>query len=174
MDNDWYQNIDLTELYDNISKLAKAYEDNVVEANAVGYNGGLKVFTNDAWDTEFNNGNISVSFNLPKEWYWVEYGRKPSAFPPKDDWDNPYQDISRWAAAKGLQPSYGTFERMVWGIIGKIHREGYYGHYSEGKHLLENTLKESKSNGLITKIIGTVADGASNDIKVSLNDLAKR
>lgn len=80
------------------------------------------LINNPAYMVEYDGRYLTVSLDLPDEWKYVEYGRKPGKFPPPDA-------IRRWIKVKPILPrphngKVPTENQLVYLIGRKIHRDG--------------------------------------------------
>lgn len=103
------------------------------------YTGELEDFI--IWDTYFSNGDLTVELGLAPEWYYVEYGRQPGAFPN-------LQAIKDWIRDKPVIPRQGrnrlgqftkipTPNQLAYLIGRKIERDGI-----EPKFILSQSIEQ--------------------------------
>lgn len=146
--------IDVTKVYDLADRLAKDYKSELVNANAVA-TGTLANFT---YDVDLRDAGLTVVFNLPEYWYYIEEGRQPTRNPGDG---TVLQRIRQWIDDKGIVPVQGadgkvpTLDDLAYMITRRIHRVGYFeldGQTSQGKHLLRNTLDRNQ------KVIDAIED----------------
>lgn len=139
-------NNDITKIYDLSDYLAKEYKARIVNANAVA-KGNLANFSH---DVELRDNGLSVVFNLPDYWYYIEEGRQPTQNPGDG---TVLQRIRQWIDDKGIVPvpdakgKIPTLDSLAYAITKKIHQVGYFdldGQHSQGKHLLRDTLENSQ------------------------------
>lgn len=134
--------VDVTKIYDLADRLAKDYKSELVNADAVA-TGALANFS---YDVDMRENGLSVIFELPDYWYYIEEGRQPTRNPGDG---TVLQRIRQWIDDKGIVPVPGadgkvpTLDDLAYLITRRIHRYGYFeleGEHSQGKHLLKKTL----------------------------------
>ena len=144
MESGW--NFDVTKFYDLADRLAKDYKSELVNANAVA-TGTLADFS---YDVDLRDAGLTVVFELPNYWYYIEEGRQPTQNPGDG---TVLERIKQWIVDKGIQPVPGadgkvpTMDSLAYLITRKIHRYGYFsldGEQSQGKHLLRHTLDSNQ------------------------------
>lgn len=120
---------------------------NIVKGNyidAFGFDSSLATFT---WNVEFDGESYELVFNLPKEWKWVEDGRKPGPYPFNSNkglgW---VKSIINWIDVKKIVPrnekglpSDIARNNFAWAVTKKIQRYGY-----KGRHILEKSFNDDK------------------------------
>lgn len=165
--------LDVTKIYDLADVLAKDYKSEIVNANAVA-KGKLANF---AYDVEMRDTGMSVVFDLPDYWYYIEEGRQPTQNPGDG---TVLQRIRQWIDDKGLNPVRGadgkvpTRDDLAYMITRKIHKVGYFdldGQHSQGKHLLRNTLDRNERT--IDELVETYALAISEPILDEINSLSR-
>lgn len=162
-----YNNIDITSLFDVSKQIADLIRQNYVKEGMM-QQGKLANFT---WTVAFDGSLYQLQLMLPREWYWVEFGRRPSTKMP------PVNAIENWIRVRQLVPQgrngkVPTTRQMAFAIAKKIQREGFYSPGHQGKHVIEKSLQEAESfiiqlcdmitnkfNDSINKEIVTIFDG---------------
>lgn len=99
----------------------------------------------------FQVDNLTITFNMPEYWKYIEYGRGSGKFPPPPailDWITKKNILPR--PINGITP---TNNQLAFLIGRKISREG-----TEGKHALENTLLEAENAFIGDLYLGIVED----------------
>ena len=111
-----------------------------------------------------NAGDVwLLTFNLPKEWAYVESGRKPGKFPPPDA-------IRKWITVKPLVPRAGkngrvpTIRQMAFLIGRKIAEQGI-----KPRPILSTTLQDDQA--LVQQFVNTIASAYGRSIQAELVDI---
>lgn len=173
-------NIDFTIFYDCGRKLCEMYKQEL-QLHKVNASGTL---SNSAdFDVDFDENEITLYFQMTSYWYYIEHGRKPTGGGGGQPWANPMSDIETWIKNKisrgywipkqnqSIPRTPQELKRVAYVIKRKIHNKGFYGQNHEGKHILENVLKKAEANGLIDKMIESVAAGLTEGINVEIQKL---
>lgn len=129
--------INVTTLFDISNQIVDLYRQNLANAG-MSKEGALYNFT---WNVDFNGQMFQLIFRLPKEWYFVEHGRKPSAKMP------PVDAILKWVefkhiAPRGVNGKIPSKRSVAFAIAKKIQREGFYSPGHHGKLPLQKTFQE--------------------------------
>lgn len=104
-----------------------------------------------------------LTFNLPKEWAYVEDGRRPGRFPPPEA-------IRKWITVKPLVPRpdrrgrVPSIRQMVFLISRKIALKGI-----SARPILSTTLQDNYK--LIDQFTATIAAAYGRDIQAELVDI---
>ena len=168
--------LDLTALYDLADECIAMYHQEINAIQAIGYNKGLMNSTA-TWVQGNSENEIKMQFILPDYYIFVEDGREPSR--KRENPKKVYQNILNWVRAKGItgQAKNGrkppTQEQLAWAIYKKIHKQGYYGFDSHGKHPLQTTLQRMQSANMKQRAADIVAKTLNNEIHAELMDMAK-
>lgn len=168
--------LDLTALYDLADECIAMYHQEINAIQAIGYNKGLMNSTA-TWVQGNSENEIKMQFILPDYYIFVEDGREPSR--KRENPKKVYQNILNWVRAKGItgQAKNGrkppTQEQLAWVIYKKIHKQGYYGFDSHGKHPLQTTLQRMESANIKQRAADIVAKTLNNEIHAELMDMAK-
>lgn len=153
--------IDITSLYDISKKIVEIYKENLRKDNML-TTGALYNFT---WNVEYNGEIFQLQLNLPKEWYFVEHGRKPSAKMP------PVSAIENWIKVRRLVPrakngKVPSTRGFAFAIAKKIQKEGFYSPNHTGKHTLERSLKEAEP--YIEELCSTITNILNREVNQDL------
>lgn len=170
---DTYNNIDITSIYDVSKEIIDIIKQNY--SNALSPNSKLANFS---WNVEWQDGIYSLNLIMPPEWYWVEYGRKPSTkMPPVDkieEWVKNHLGTTRLVprGVNGKSVTRNT-KQIAFAISKKIQREGFYSPGHQGKHIIEKSLNAAspiilKISGIITNKLNSVVN---EEILTIFNDL---
>ena len=163
--------IDLTPIYDDADKLAKDYKKEIVNANAVA-KGKLANFS---YDLVMRDDGLTLFFDLPDYWYYIENGRQPTKNPGDG---SVLQRIRQWISDKGISPIRGadgkvpTLDSLAYAITNKIHKVGYFdidSEHSKGKHLLRNTLENNAK--VIDDMAQHLADALGQEVLIEIGKL---
>ena len=132
------------QLYDIGRDIAQVYRNEIQYAKNVKNprsssvaSGDLKNFK---WDIEMTPRGIDLIFYLPKHWYWIEFGRKPTSKNP--DTSGPKtlkQAIAEWVDRRSIRLGMLDREKTINAITWKIYHKGY-----DGKGLLQTALKTTR------------------------------
>lgn len=177
------QLVDETALDELAHELAKRYQDNLEAARVNASYDLSRAAMN--YIFRWKGDTLMLTFRLPEEWYYVEHGRKGTSGVTGKPWPDPVGDIMRWIDLKRLvpMPSYKSARRpkngriqpqeeakrdMARAIVRKIHRVGFYGNTSQGKHLLEKSVVETQ---LAERLKGILVDAYGKEIRVELADV---
>lgn len=120
-------------LYDTARKIANEYKNQIKEDNAIA-SGELYNFK---WDTTYVvNDGLKLVFDLPEQWRFVEYGRRPTK---NSGTGQVRHSIAEWVRLKGLTPYPNqSTESMILAITRKIHTKGF-----PARNTLEKSLNQS-------------------------------
>lgn len=160
------EELNLTELYDLADEAVNYYHQQVKNVGAIGYNKGL---LNSTANVKVNGSVVSLYFELPEYYYYVENGRKPSA-----NITNPpvvYNEILKWVKAKGIMGwlnSRGkemTQEQIASAVYHSIMKKGY-----TGKKPLENAVTQIKQSNIPKRMADIIGEQFSKDLH---NELMK-
>lgn len=150
------------QLYNVGKQIAEAYKAEITNAHAVG-TGELQHFR---WDVMHDKNSIKLVYYLPKQWYWIEYGRQQTQ--RKGD-GSVYKAIHNWILDKGIQCKVRydkngrkyipTQKQLAFLITRKIHQDGYFSPNHQGKHLLQKSLDNTtalkdKFADIATQMVG--------------------
>lgn len=129
--------LDYTSLFDISQKIVELYRQNLLQSG-MRREGALYNFK---WNVNFNGETFELIFNLPKEWYFVEYGRNPSSKMP------PVNAIMKWIELKRLVPQakngkVPSTRSLAFAIAKKIQKEGFYSPNHHGLKPLQRSLQE--------------------------------
>ena len=147
------------QLEDIGKQIAQAYKDKIERKDAMVHKvpSPLHEFR---W-TVGNAGDVwLLTFNLPKEWAYVEAGRRPGKFPPPDA-------IRQWIQVKPLVPRAGkngkvpTIRQLAFLISRKIAEKGI-----SARPILSTTLQDNYS--LIDQFTSKVAKAYGREIDAEL------
>lgn len=167
---------DLTKIYDLSRKILDYYRY-LLETEKIDASGTLSRTAD--FDVEFDDFHIAVYFILESYWYYVEKGRNKSTG-KFGTWSTKLLDIENWLRQKIAR---GTFvpsgrhtiprtdkeiKKVSYVIARKITNFGYYGTTHEGKHPLENALKEAETAGIIDEMIDCVMDAFDKRVELEL------
>lgn len=146
-----YQNIDITSLFDVSKQIADLIRQNYLKEGMMPQ-GKLANFT---WTVLYENNMYQLQLSLPKEWYWVEFGRNPSTKMP------PVSAIEQWIVARQLVPKakngkVPSIKSTAFAIAKKIQREGFYSPNHQGKHVIEKSLNEA--DPLVEKLCSIITE----------------
>lgn len=156
--------MDVTSLFDISKQIVEKYKQNLLQAG-MSQNGALYNFT---WTVDFNGELFQLKFNLPKEWYFVEHGRNPSAKMP------PVNAIMQWVEAKRLMPrgkngKVPTTKQIAFAIAKKIQKEGFYSPNHQGKHPLQKTMQQSDK--YIEELCAAMTAILNKEVQAEIGDL---
>lgn len=167
---------DLTKIYD-LSKQMLDYYRHLLEVEKIDASGTLSRTAD--FDVEFDDFHIAVYFILESYWYYVEKGRNRSTG-KFGTWSTKVADIEKWLREKiargSFVPSSGhtiprtdkDIKSVSFLIARKITNLGYYGVMHEGKHPLENTLKEAETAGILDEMVEIVMDAFDKMVELEL------
>lgn len=174
--------IDLTAFYDGAAELVQMYKQEL-QNQKVNASGELSRSVD--FDVDFDEDTATLYFTMALQWYYVEYGRNATGGGGGQPWgrEKSIQDISRWIENKisrgwwiprNNKPIPRTpqeIKSVSYAIVRKIHRAGFYGRDHHGLHILEQVLNKAQANGLIDKMVQTVADGYDKEISLEIEKL---
>lgn len=174
--------IDLTSLYDGAAELVQMYRQEL-QNQKVNASGDLSRSAD--FDFDFNEDNIVLYFIYNSYGYYVNEGRNATGGGGGQPWgrEKSIQDISRWIENKisrgwfipkqnkQIPRTDKEIKSVAYAIVRKIHRAGFYGRDHHGLHILEQVLNKAQANGLIDKMVQTVADGYDKEISLEIEKL---
>lgn len=167
---------DLTKIYDLSAKILDYYRY-LLQTEKIDASGQLSKTAD--FDVEFDDFHIAVYFILESYWYYVEKGRNRSTG-KFGNWVTKVIDIEKWLRnkiARGtfVPSSVHTIPRtdkeiksVSYVIARKITNLGYYGTTHEGKHPLENALKEAETAGILDEMVELVMDAFDKKVELEL------
>lgn len=167
---------DLTKIYD-LSRRILDYYRYLLQTEKIDASGTLGRTAD--FDVEFDDFHIAVYFILESYWYYVEKGRNRSTG-KFGKWITKVTDIETWLKQKIARgtfvPSSGhtipktdkEIKSVSYLIARKITNLGYYGVTHEGKHPLENTLKEAETAGILDEMVEIVMDAFDKRVELEL------
>lgn len=159
-----YQNIDITSLFDVSKQIADLIRQNYLKEGMM-QQGKLANFT---WTVAFENSIYQLQLMLPPEWYWVEFGRRPSQkMPPVDkieEWVKTHLGTTRLVprGVNGKNVTRNT-KQIAFAIAKKIKREGFYSPGHQGKHVIEKSLQEA--DPLITQLCNLITNKMNSTVR---------
>lgn len=170
---------DLNKVY-NLSNRILDYYRKQLEDMKINASGQLSRTAD--FDVEFNDYHMAVYFILDAYWYYVEKGRQRSTG-KFGVWASKVEDIERWLRQKiargSLVPTSGhtiprtdkEIKSVSYLIARKITRFGYYGMHHEGKHPLEEAIKQAEAAGIIDEIIDCVVDAFAGRVDIEIEKI---
>lgn len=170
---------DLTKIYDLSAKILDYYRY-LLQTEKIDASGTLSKTAD--FDVEFDDFHIAVYFILEAYWYYVEKGRNRSTG-KFGSWTTKVADIEKWLRQKisrgTFVPSSGhtiprtdrEIKSVSYVIARKITNFGYYGVSHEGKHPLENTIKEAEAAGLIDDMVDCVMDAFDKKVDLEIMEI---
>lgn len=152
---------DLTSIFDISKQIAESVQDAYMQE--YGPDSRLSNFT---WNVDWDGNIYRLKFNLPKEWYWVEHGRMPSAKMP------PVDAIVKWIQVQKLVPQskngkVPSTKSMAFAIAKKIQKEGFYSPGHQGKHILSKTLFND-NRSLVKELCNAIASVLNKEVNSDL------
>lgn len=175
--------LDLTALYNVAEEIIERYK---LELETQDIKGSGALIDSIKWNIiEKDSNTLILEMQLLDYWYYTEYGRQPTSS-QSTVWDNPVEDISNWLISKKTRgklipradkpiPTTETeIKKVAYAIVQKIHKYGYYGRNSQGKHSLQNTLNQCKADGTIERFCYALCGAYAEEIKTELNSLKIR
>lgn len=133
---------DLTPLYDLAAQVMDTYIS-YLEQYKVNASGELTAAAR-SWNFALDGDVYRLTAPLPKQWYFVEYGRNPSSKMP------PVEAIERWIQVKRLpiQPRANgkipSTRQVAFAIAKKIQKEGFYSPGHQGKEVLSKAIEDNQ------------------------------
>lgn len=173
-------NINFTELYNGAAKIVQMYKQEL-ELQKVNASGELSRSAD--FDVDFDENDITVYFIANAQFYYVEYGRRPTGSGGGQTWVDPITDISNWMQNKmsrgwfiprNSRPIPKTpkeIRRVASAIVRKIHRQGFYDPNSQGKHILRTVLERAEQQGIIQKMVNSVVSAFDEEINVAIEEI---
>lgn len=155
---DTYNNIDITSLFDVSKQIVELIKQKYVSEGMLPQ-GRLASFS---WNVAFENNVYQLQLMLPPEWYWVEFGRRPSQKMP------PVSAIENWIRVRQLVP-HGrngktlTTRGLAFAIAKKIQKEGFYSPNHQGKHVIEKSL--NSADPMITQLCNLITEKMNSTVK---------
>lgn len=174
-------NVDWTVLYDYAQQIVDEYKK---EINNQKVSASGELADTATFDFDFNDNNVTLYLVLALQWYYVEYGRRPTGSGAGQKWPNAVGDIEQWIKNKmqrgwfvprnnrEIPKTDKDIRRTAWGITKKIHKVGWYGdtdHY--GLHILQTILEKAEASGLLNKIVQGITEQYNNEVNVELQRL---
>lgn len=171
--------VDLTKIYDLSKKILDYYR---FQLQTMGVNASGQLSDTADFDVEFGEYHMAVYFILESYWYYVERGRGPSSG-KWGSWASKYLDIERWLREKIAR---GTFvpshhhtiphtpkeiERVSYLIARKITKVGFYGYRHEGKHPLEEAIKQAEADGIVDAMVDIVMKAYAGRVDLEIEKL---
>ena len=159
---DTYNNIDITSLFDVSKQIADLIRQNYLKEK-ISPNGKLANFT---WNVSYDGDLYQLQLMLPPEWYWVEFGRRPSQKMP------PVDKIEEWVknnlgtkklVPKGSKDIKRNPKQIAFAIAKKIQREGFYSPNHHGLHVIEKSLKEA--DPLIAQLCNMITEKLNSKVR---------
>lgn len=172
---------DLTKVY-NLSKRILDYYRKQLEDMKINASGQLSRTAD--FDVEFDDYHMAVYFILEAYYLYVEQGRNKSTG-KFGVWSSKVEDIERWLRLKIARGSFvptsgytiprtdSEIKSVSYLIARKITRFGYYGMHHEGKHPLEEAIKQAEAAGVIDEIIDCVVDAFSGRVDIEIEKFEK-
>lgn len=171
--------VDLTRVYDLSKKILAYYR---LQLQAMGINASGQLSDTADFDVEFGEYHMAVYFILESYYWYVERGRGPSSG-KWGSWATKYSDIENWLRQKiargSFVPSHGhtiprtpkEIERLSYVIVRKIGRFGFYGFKHEGKHPLEEAIKQAEADGIIDTMVDIVMKAYDERVALEIEKL---
>lgn len=144
----------LTALLEDYGKRAEAYYRENLANN--GKNASHTLSESAHYKLRRDGNTFEVSMDLAKYWYWVDEGRKPGKFPPKDA-------ILQWIRVKPIiplsqMPRVATENSLAYLIGRKIARKGI-----PATHSLREAVRRT-DNELLDKLAAALSADLTNEI----------
>lgn len=138
-----YQNIDITSLFDVSKQIADLIRQNYLKEK-ISPNGKLANFT---WKVSYDGNLYQLQLMLPPEWYWVEFGRRPSQkMPPVDkieEWVKNNLGTDKLVPKGSNKDITRDTKQIAFAIAKKIQKKGFYSPNHHGLHVIEKSLNEA-------------------------------
>lgn len=173
-------NVDWTVLYDYAQQIVDEYKK---EINNQKVSASGELADTATFDFDFNDNNVTLNLVLALQWYYVEYGRRPTGSGAGQKWPNAVWDIEQWIRNKmqrgwfvprnnrEIPKTDKDIRRTAWGITKKIHKVGWYSPDNHGLHILEDVLERAEASGLLNKIVQGITEQYNNEVTVELQRL---
>lgn len=175
--------LDLVQLYDIGEQIINNYKEQLDLDNVIA--SGELVNSIDWNIVQKDENTLTLEMTILERYIWVEFGRLPTSN-NTTKWVDSVGDIERWYINKmkrgklipkpnqEIPTTQKEIRKVAYAIVNKIHRFGFYGYNSEGKHSLGKSLQKSVNEGLIDKFINGISQDFADQIKVELNKLSIR
>lgn len=175
--------LDLVQLYDIGEQIINNYKKQLDLDNVIA--SGELVNSIDWNIVQKDENTLTLEMTILEHYIWVEFGRLPTSN-NTTQWVDSVGDIERWYINKmkrnklipkpnqEIPTTQKEIRKVAYAIVNKIHRFGFYGYNSEGKHSLGKSLQKSVNEGLIDKFVNGISQDFADQIKVELNKLSIR
>ena len=172
--------IDFTSLYDYAQQIVDEYKQEL-QNQKVSASGELADTA--TFDFDFNDNSITLYLVLALQWFYVDYGRRPTGGGGGQKWHNSVGDIEQWIRNKinrgwfvpknnrEIPKTDKEIRRTAYAIVRKIHSVGYYGQSHYGLHILSDVLERAQATGLLDKIVQGIAKQYDKEIEIELMKL---
>lgn len=174
--------LDLTALYNVAVEIIQNYKEQLEIDNV---NATDTLLNSIQWSIIEKDNLLTLEMQIADYFIYTEYGRNPTQG-QSVKWENPVEDIKRWyrkKSAKGklipkpnqtIPTTEKEIEKVAYAIVNKIHKYGYYGTTSEGKHSLEKAMKRSKEEELIDRFAMALTQPLAGEVVADLKKLEIR
>ena len=174
--------LDLTALYNVAVEIIQNYKEQLEIDNV---NATDTLLNSIQWSIIEKDDLLTLEMQIADYFIYTEYGRNPTQG-QSIKWENPVEDIKRWyrkKSAKGklipkpnqtIPTTEKEIEKVAYAIVNKIHKYGYYGTTSEGKHSLEKAMKRSKEEELIDRFAMALTQPLAGEVVAEIKTLEIR
>lgn len=174
--------LDLTALYNVAVEIIQNYKEQLEIDNV---NATDTLLNSIQWSIIEKDNLLTLEMQIADYFIYTEYGRNPTQG-QSVKWENPVEDIKRWyrkKSAKGklipkpnqtIPTTEKEIEKVAYAIVNKIHKYGYYGTTSEGKHSLEKAMKRSKEEELIDRFAMALTQPLAGEVVAEIKTLEIR
>lgn len=175
--------LDLVQLYDIGEQIINNYKKQL-EIDDI--NATYSLANSIEWNiVQKDENTLTLEMTILERYIWVEFGRLPTSN-NTTKWVDSVGDIERWYINKmkrgklipkpnqEIPTTQKEIRKVAYAIVNKIHKFGFYGYNSEGKHSLGKSLQKSVNEGLIDKFVNGISQDFADQIKVELNKLSIR
>jgi hypothetical protein len=174
--------LDLTALYNVAVEIIQNYKEQLEIDNV---NATDNLLNSIQWSIIEKDDLLTLEMQIADYFIYTEYGRNPTQG-QSIKWENPVEDIKRWyrkKSAKGklipkpnqtIPTTEKEIEKVAYAIVNKIHKYGYYGTTSEGKHSLEKAMKRSKEEELIDRFAMALTQPLAGEVVAEIKTLEIR
>lgn len=174
--------LDLTALYNIAVEIIQNYKEQLEIDNV---NATDNLLNSIQWSIIEKDDLLTLEMQIADYFIYTEYGRNPTQG-QSIKWENPVEDIKRWyrkKSAKGklipkpnqtIPTTEKEIEKVAYAIVNKIHKYGYYGTTSEGKHSLEKAMKRSKEEELIDRFAMALTQPLAGEVVAEIKTLEIR
>lgn len=174
--------LDLTALYNVAVEIIQNYKEQLEIDNV---NATDNLLNSIQWSIIEKDDLLTLEMQIADYFIYTEYGRNPTQG-QSIKWENPVEDIKRWyrkKSAKGklipkpnqtIPTTEKEIEKVAYAIVNKIHKYGYYGTTSEGKHSLEKAMKRSKEEELIDRFAMALTQPLAGEVIAEIKTLEIR